>query len=63
MVLYKKRIVEATNGLVQKDLKGTMKDCFISESWFVSKRSDEAAMDVGAEIISMFKTNIKLLYK
>ena len=36
-----------------------MKYCFLFNSWFASKRSDEATMDVGADIIVKVSTNTK----
>ena len=36
-----------------------MKDCLIFDSWFASKKAEEAAMKVGAELIGMGKTNTK----
>ena len=58
-----KRIMEATNGLGQRDAKGATKDCFLFGSFFPSKRSAEAVMDVGADMIGMVKTNTKGLCK
>ena len=54
-----KRMMEATKGIVFRDIKGATKDCFIFESWFSSKKLAEAVMDVGADLIGMDKTNIK----
>ena len=54
-----KRIMEATNGFGQRDAKGATKDCFLFGSFFSSKRSAEAVMDVGADMIGMVKTNTK----
>ena len=36
-----------------------MKDCFIFDGWFSSKKSAESVMEVGAEFISMVKKNTK----
>ena len=47
------------NGLGQRNIKGATNDGFTFHSWFASKRPDEAAMDVGADIIGMVKTNKK----
>ena len=55
--------MEPTKGLGYRDIKGVTKDCFIFDIWFASKRWDEYVMDVGAEIIGMFKINRKLLRK
>ena len=49
--------MEATKGIGQRSVKGYTKDFFLFDSWFSSKRSEEAAMSVGAEIICMVKTN------
>ena len=54
-----KRIVSATNRLGRRDVKGATNDCLIFDSWCYSKRPEEAAMDVGADIIGMVKTNTK----
>ena len=47
------RIMEAAKQLGQKGAKGDMKVCFIFDIWFESKSSDEAAIDVGADMVSM----------
>ena len=39
--------------------KGGPKDCFLFDSWFASKKAEEAAMELGAELIGMVKTNTK----
>ena len=52
-----KRIMEETKGIGQKYRKMAMKDCFIFEIWFSSKNLVETAMEVGAELIGMVKTN------
>ena len=43
--------------------KGVMKDCFILNIFLFSKKSVEAAVDVGEDIIFMVITNKKGLYK
>ena len=48
---------EATKGIGQKYIKGATKDCFIFGSWVSSKKSEEYAMEVGAELIGMVKKN------
>ena len=58
-----KIIMEEINSLGQRDVKGATKACFLFESWFASKRSEEAAMYVGSDIIGMVKTNIEVLCK
>ena len=35
-VIYKKRIMEAKNGLGNKDIKRSAEYCFLFEIWFVS---------------------------
>ena len=35
------------------------RDCFLFDSWFASKKEVEAAMGVGADLISMVNTNTK----
>ena len=39
------------------------KDCFIFDSWFSSKKSAEVAMEFGAELIGMVKTDSKVFCK
>ena len=51
--------MEATKGIGQKYRKGETKDCFIFDSWFSSKKAVEAAMEVGADLIGMMRTNTK----
>ena len=52
-----KRVMEATKGLGQRGLKGSMKDCFIFGSWFESKSLSDDVIDVGSEMFGMVKTN------
>ena len=54
-----KRMIEATKGIGRKSIKGGTKDCFLFDGWFASKRAEEAAMEMGAELIGMAKTNTK----
>ena len=51
--------MEATKGIGQKSKKGGPKDCFLFDSWFTSKKAAESAMELGAELIVMVKTNTK----
>ena len=51
--------MEETKGIGQKSKKGGPKDCFLFDSWFASKKAAEAAMELGAELIGMVKTNTK----
>ena len=41
-----KRMTEEKKGVGKRDRKGATKDCFIFYSWFSSKKSAEADMDV-----------------
>ena len=49
-------MMKATKWLDQRDIKRDTRDCFLFESWVVSKRSDEAAMDIVEDMIFMVKT-------
>ena len=55
--------MEATKGIGQKSIKGVTKDFFLFDSWFASKKAVEAAMEFGAKLIGMVKTNTKVFYK
>ena len=55
-------MVEATKGVGQSDINGATKDWFFY-SWFSSNNSSEDVMDVGVELISIVKTNKKILCK
>ena len=50
-------------GIGQRDVKEAAKDSFIFDSWLFSNKSSEDAMCVGADMISMVKTNTEVLYK
>ena len=54
-----KRMMEETKGRGQKSKKGGPKDFFLFDSWFDLKKSADAAMELGAELIGMVKTNTK----
>ena len=54
-----KMITEATKGIGSRYIKGATKDCFIFDSLLFSKKSEEYAIEVGAEIIDMVKINTK----
>ena len=56
-------MMEETKGIGQKSKKGGPKDCFLFDSWFASKKAEEAAMEMGSELIGMVKTNTKGLCK
>ena len=59
----KKIVMEETNQISQRYIKGSTKGCFPFDSWLSSKKSSEFAMDVGADIIGMVKTNTKVFFK
>ena len=52
--------LEATRGIGQKYRKGETNECFIFDSWFSSKSLEESAMEVGANLVGMVKTNTKV---
>ena len=54
-----KRIMEATKGIGKKSIKGGTKHCLLFNSWFASKKAEEATMEVSAELIGMVKTNTR----
>ena len=54
-----KKIMEATKGIGQREIKGANNYCSIFDSCLSSKKSSEAVMVVGADIIGMVKTNTK----
>ena len=54
-----KQMMEETKEIGQNSKKGGPKDCFLFDSWFASKKAAEAAMELGAELIGMVKTNTK----
>ena len=56
-------MTDTTNGIVQKIIKEGTKDCFLFDSSFASKKGEKSAMEVGAELIGMMKTNTKGLCK
>ena len=58
-----KRMMEATKRICQKSIEEGTKDCFIFDGWLASKKAAEAAMEMGAELIGMAKTNTKGLGK
>ena len=55
--------MEATNGISQKSIKGGTNVCFLFDSCFVSKKAEEAVIQVGAELIFMVKKNTKGFFK
>ena len=54
-----KILTDETKGMEQKALKGSIRDFFLFEIWFSSKRSAEVAASVGVDLIGMVKTNTK----
>ena len=54
-----KRMMEETKGIGHKSKKGGPKDCLLFDSWFASKKAAETAMELGAELIGIMKTNTK----
>ena len=55
--------MKATKEIDQRDIRGSTKSCFIFDSWLSSKKSEEAVMGVGLDIIGMAKTRTKLLFR
>ena len=58
-----KILMDNTNGLGQRALKGSTKDYFLVESWFLPKKAAEVAISVGVDLIVMVKTNTKGFFK
>ena len=54
-----KRLMEETKGLGQRDLKGSMRDFYLFDSWFLPKKSAEAAASIDVDLIGMVKNNTK----
>ena len=54
-----KRMMEATNGIGHKSIKGVTKYWFFFNRWFYSNNAGEYATEVGANLIGMVKTNTK----
>ena len=52
-----KIFMEETKGLGQRALKGSKRDCFLFDSWFLSNKSAEEASSIGVDLIGMVKTN------
>ena len=51
-----KRMTEARNGIGQRYRKGATNNCFIFESRFYSKKSEESVMEAGTDLIDMVNT-------
>ena len=58
-----KRLMKETKGLGQRDLKVSTRDCFLFNSWFLSKTAAEAAVSIGVNLIDIVKTNTQLFFK
>ena len=56
---FTKILIEEMKELGQRSLKGSTRDCFLFESWFLLKKSAEAATSIGVDLIGMVKTNTK----
>ena len=50
-----KRLMEETKILGQKIVKVSTRDCFLFVSWFLPKKSEEAAASIGVDLIGMVK--------
>ena len=49
------KIMESKNELGQSNRKSATRYCFLLNSWFDSKRSDETTMDDGYSMVGMVK--------
>ena len=58
-----KRFMDETKGLWQRSLKGSTRDCFPFESWFLTKNSVEAVVYIGVDSIGIVKTNTRGFFK
>ena len=54
-----KILMEETKGLGQRSLKDSTRDCFLSKSCFLSKKSADEAASIGVYLIDMVKNNTK----
>ena len=54
------RMMEETNLLGHRDVKGDSKDCFLFDIWFFSNKLEEAAIYVVADMIVMVRNNKKV---
>ena len=52
--------MESTKGVGYRDMKVATNDYFIFWGWFSLNKSEESAVDFGAYMMDMVKTNIKL---
>ena len=51
--------MDETKGVGQRDLKGSTRDFFLSESWFSLKKAAYAAAFIGVDLIGTVKTKTK----
>ena len=54
---------EEKKGIGQKYRKRAKKDCLIFDGWLSSNKAEEAAMEVGAQLVCIVKTNTKGFFK
>ena len=54
-----KRMMEETKEIGQNSIRGGKKDYFLFDGWFTSKRAEKSAVEIGADLIGMVKTNTK----
>ena len=55
--------MEETKRVGKSSFKGSMSDCFLFVSWFLSKKASEASSSIGFDFIGMVKTNTKGFFK
>ena len=53
------RLMEEMKGLGQMALKGSTRDCFLFDSWSLSKKAENEATSIGVDLVGMVKTNTK----
>ena len=58
-----KIFMEEMKGLGQRSLKGSTRDCFLLNSWFLLKKEEESAASIGVDLIGAVKTNTKVFFK
>ena len=54
-----KTLMEESKGLGKRAVKVSTRDCFLFDSWFLSKKSAVSADSSGVDLIGMVKTNTK----
>ena len=54
-----KRLMEDMKGMGHSALKGSTRDCFLLDSWFLLNKSTEASASIGVDLIGMVQTNTK----